>query len=293
MPSARSRARARAARCPPSARRPARARDRCTRAGAAPTRSGSSRRCGSRRGRRRAECCRRRAAPTAGTDPGASAGIRGSRAAASPRRSRPRPPARRSGSSASCPRRPFHCCCRRPWRCRRPPGCPRRPFHFAPRRCPRFPTAPRSCRCRRPRRRPPQRAQAAATVGCSGETAFRSLPGGGQTGRNSVTAQPVRVKARLPDAPRTSRKTRGFALATDAAAARHRDHEPRFRSTSLPRLGPRRSEPGGQRVREPRRGRCSPTHATYPSGRINTAVGAATAPSTGSSHAPAYRASTR
>jgi hypothetical protein len=37
----------------------------------------------------------------------------------------------------------------------------------------------------------------------------------------------------------------------------------------------------------------SPTHATCPSGRINTAVGAATAPSTGSSHTPAYRASTR
>ena len=37
----------------------------------------------------------------------------------------------------------------------------------------------------------------------------------------------------------------------------------------------------------------SPTHATCPSGRINTAVGAATAPSTGNSHAPPYRASTR
>src|SRR6185503_5682492 len=35
----------------------------------------------------------------------------------------------------------------------------------------------------------------------------------------------------------------------------------------------------------------SPTHATYPSGRINTAVGADTAPSTGSSHTPEYRAS--
>jgi hypothetical protein len=30
----------------------------------------------------------------------------------------------------------------------------------------------------------------------------------------------------------------------------------------------------------------SPTHATYPSGRINTAVGAATTPTAGSSHAP-------
>src|SRR5580692_2961769 len=30
----------------------------------------------------------------------------------------------------------------------------------------------------------------------------------------------------------------------------------------------------------------SPTHATYPSGRINTAEGAGTAPSTGSSHTP-------
>ena len=32
----------------------------------------------------------------------------------------------------------------------------------------------------------------------------------------------------------------------------------------------------------------SPTHATYPSGRISTAVGAVTAPSAGSSHTPAY-----
>ena len=36
----------------------------------------------------------------------------------------------------------------------------------------------------------------------------------------------------------------------------------------------------------------SPTQATYPSGRINTAVGAVTAPSAGSSHVPAYLAST-
>ena len=35
----------------------------------------------------------------------------------------------------------------------------------------------------------------------------------------------------------------------------------------------------------------SPTQATYPSGRINTAVGAVTAPSTGSSHVPTYLAS--
>jgi len=35
----------------------------------------------------------------------------------------------------------------------------------------------------------------------------------------------------------------------------------------------------------------SPTHATWPSGRIKTAVGAETAPNTGSSHTPAYRAS--
>jgi hypothetical protein len=35
----------------------------------------------------------------------------------------------------------------------------------------------------------------------------------------------------------------------------------------------------------------SPTQATYPSGRINTAVGAVTAPSTGSSHGPMYLAS--
>ena len=35
----------------------------------------------------------------------------------------------------------------------------------------------------------------------------------------------------------------------------------------------------------------SPTHATYPSGRINTAVGAATTPSAGRSHVPLYRAS--
>ena len=34
-----------------------------------------------------------------------------------------------------------------------------------------------------------------------------------------------------------------------------------------------------------------PTQATYPSGRINTAVGAVTAPITGSSHAPPYVAS--
>ena len=32
----------------------------------------------------------------------------------------------------------------------------------------------------------------------------------------------------------------------------------------------------------------SPTQATYPSGRINTAVGAVTAPRTGSSHVPTY-----
>ena len=51
-----------------------------------------------------------------------------------------------------------------------------------------------------------------------------------------------------------------------------------------------RSEPGGQRVGEPR-SVPSPTQATYPSGRINTAVGAVTAPSTGSSHVPAYSAS--
>jgi hypothetical protein len=35
----------------------------------------------------------------------------------------------------------------------------------------------------------------------------------------------------------------------------------------------------------------SPTQATYPSGRINTAVGAGTVPSAGSSHAPPYLAS--
>jgi hypothetical protein len=35
----------------------------------------------------------------------------------------------------------------------------------------------------------------------------------------------------------------------------------------------------------------SPTQATYPSGRINTAVGAVTAPSAGSSHGPTYLAS--
>jgi hypothetical protein len=35
----------------------------------------------------------------------------------------------------------------------------------------------------------------------------------------------------------------------------------------------------------------SPTQATYPSGRINTAVGAVTAPSAGSSHVPEYLAS--
>jgi hypothetical protein len=35
----------------------------------------------------------------------------------------------------------------------------------------------------------------------------------------------------------------------------------------------------------------SPTQPTYPSGRINTAVGAVTAPSTGSSHGPTYLAS--
>src|SRR6185437_9686217 len=35
----------------------------------------------------------------------------------------------------------------------------------------------------------------------------------------------------------------------------------------------------------------SPTHATYPSGRINTAVGAGTTPSAGSSHVPWYSAS--
>src|SRR5215471_17854177 len=34
----------------------------------------------------------------------------------------------------------------------------------------------------------------------------------------------------------------------------------------------------------------SPTQATYPSGLINTAVGAATAPIAGSSHAPTYSA---
>jgi len=34
-----------------------------------------------------------------------------------------------------------------------------------------------------------------------------------------------------------------------------------------------------------------PTHATYPSGRINTAVGAVTAPIAGSSHVPTYLAS--
>ena len=52
----------------------------------------------------------------------------------------------------------------------------------------------------------------------------------------------------------------------------------------------RRSEPGGQRVRESEVVR-SPTQATYPSDRINTAVGAVTAPSTGSSHRPTYSAS--
>ena len=42
------------------------------------------------------------------------------------------------------------------------------------------------------------------------------------------------------------------------------------------------------------RPRCwpSPTHAACPSGRINTAVGAVTAPSAGSSHTPSYLAST-
>ncbi len=34
----------------------------------------------------------------------------------------------------------------------------------------------------------------------------------------------------------------------------------------------------------------SPIQATYPSGRINTAVGAVTAPIAGSSHAPSYSA---
>ncbi len=37
----------------------------------------------------------------------------------------------------------------------------------------------------------------------------------------------------------------------------------------------------------------SPTHDACPSGRTNTAVGALTSPSTGSSHIPAYEASTR
>src|SRR5215831_21393355 len=35
----------------------------------------------------------------------------------------------------------------------------------------------------------------------------------------------------------------------------------------------------------------SPTQATYPSGRINTALGAVTAPRTGTSHVPVYLAS--
>jgi hypothetical protein len=35
----------------------------------------------------------------------------------------------------------------------------------------------------------------------------------------------------------------------------------------------------------------SPTQATYPSGRINTAAGAGTAPIAGSSHVPTYLAS--
>src|SRR2546429_6198171 len=35
----------------------------------------------------------------------------------------------------------------------------------------------------------------------------------------------------------------------------------------------------------------SPTQATYPSGRINTAAGAVTVPSAGSSHVPTYVAS--
>src|SRR4030081_1688098 len=35
----------------------------------------------------------------------------------------------------------------------------------------------------------------------------------------------------------------------------------------------------------------SPTQATYPSGRINTALGAVTAPTAGSSHVPTYPAS--
>ena len=54
--------------------------------------------------------------------------------------------------------------------------------------------------------------------------------------------------------------------------------------------GHRRSEPSGQRVGESHLVR-SPTQATYPSGRINTALGAATVPSAGSSHGPTYLAS--
>ena len=56
------------------------------------------------------------------------------------------------------------------------------------------------------------------------------------------------------------------------------------------RLGPR----GPNQVVSASASPCSvrsPTQATYPSGRINTAVGAVTAPSAGSSHAPAYLAS--
>ena len=36
---------------------------------------------------------------------------------------------------------------------------------------------------------------------------------------------------------------------------------------------------------------CSPAQATYPSGRIKSAVGAVTGPRTGSSHVPSYFAS--
>ena len=54
------------------------------------------------------------------------------------------------------------------------------------------------------------------------------------------------------------------------------------RDSALPALGS--AEPAGQRIVETRVR--SPAQATCPSGRISTASGAATSPSTGSSHAP-------
>ena len=52
----------------------------------------------------------------------------------------------------------------------------------------------------------------------------------------------------------------------------------------------RRSEPSGQRVGEPPLGQVS-IQATYPPGLINTAVGAVTTPSAGSSYVPMHLAS--